>query len=210
MKTEVKRVFLEAATTIPVGLYVGLWPLFKVLKKSKGFCERWYSLIFSVVYVWGEKPIRDMKQLLFADLVNEVSLDEESRKKGQLRVLEIGPGFGGNFKFYPPNTQLTTVEINNYLEQNIDKIKEQYPNVNLVRSIIGNAENMKEVPDNSIDVVVGTLILCCIDDPNAALKEIHRVLVPVRITFHNRNFNLNLLIYFAGRKVLLLGERRAS
>ena len=37
---------------------------------------------------------------------------------------------------------------------------------------------MDQVPDNSVDVVVGTLILCCIDDPMAAVREIHRVLVP--------------------------------
>jgi len=179
MKTEVKRLFLEAATTIPVGLYIGLYPLFKVLKNSKSFCERWYSLIFYVVYIWGEKPIRDMKELLFQDLCRTTSLDEETMKRKELRVLEIGPGFGGNFKFYPENTKLTTVEINNYLEHNIDKIKEEYPNVTLVKSIIGNAENMEEVSDNSVDVVVGTLILCCINDPNAALKEIYRVLSPV-------------------------------
>jgi len=178
MKKEVKRICLEAATTIPVGLYISLWPLFKILRKSKAVSERWYSLIFSVVYVWGEKPIREMKTLLFEDLEKTRSADPVLREKGQIRMLEIGPGFGGNFKYYPQNTLLTTVEINNYLEENIDKIKELYPNVTVVKSIIGNAEDMKDVPDNSVDVVVGTLILCCIDNPAAALKEIHRVLVP--------------------------------
>lgn len=179
MKRELKRCMLEAATTLPVGLYVILYPFFKVCKQSKALSERWYSLVFSVVYIWGEKPIRDMKQALFEDLIKTEAVDEERRQKKELRVLEIGPGFGGNFKFYPPNTQLTTVEINNYLEQHVDKIKELYPNVNIVQSIITNCEDMKQVPSDSYDVVVGTLILCCIHDTQSALKEIHRVLAPV-------------------------------
>ena len=173
----IKRWVSEAATTFPVGAYVTGYPLFKLMKRSKYLSERWYSLVFSVVYFWGDKEIRRMKELLFADLALSVSLDEDHRKKQSIRILEIGPGFGGNFKYYPPNTELTTVEINNFLEQNIDKIKEMYPNVSLVKSVIGNAEtDMKDIPDGSFDVVVGTLILCCIDKPDKVLSEIHRVL----------------------------------
>lgn len=175
---KLKRMCLEVATTLPIGAYIGGYPFFKLLKRSKKLSERWYGFVFSVVYIWGEKPIREMKELLFEDLAETKSSIPELRSLGAVRVLEIGPGFGGNFKFYPPNTQLTTIEINDYLEKNFGKLKDMYPNITLERSIIGNAENMTQVPDNSVDVVVGTLILCCIDDPMAALREIHRVLVP--------------------------------
>ena len=183
MKRELKRCVLEAASTLPVGLYTVLYPVFKLAKRSKAVSERWYSFVFAIVYIWGERPIREMKEALFEDLAKTESLDEEMRKKKELRVLEIGPGFGGNFKFYPPNTQLTTVEINNYLEQHVDKIKQLYPNVSIVQSIITNCEDMKQVPSDTYDVVVGTLILCCIHDTEAALKEIHRVLAPVSFFF---------------------------
>lgn len=172
---------LEMATLFPVGAYVGMWPLFKYLKKNKKHGEMWYSLVFSTVYRFGEKPIREIKEKLFKDLVDEVSLIEELKADGAVRILEIGPGFGGNFKFYPPNTLLTTVEIQEYLEKNTAEIREQYPNITFERCLIANAENMTEVPDNSVDVVVGTLILCCIDDTKAALSEIRRVLVKVRL-----------------------------
>ena len=178
VKRQLKRCMLEAATTLPVGLYIVLFPFLKLAKKSKALSERWYSLVFSVVYIWGERPIREMKQALFEDLMKMESSNEDHREKKELRILEVGPGFGGNFKFYPENTQLTTVEINNYLEHHVDKIKELYPNVTIVKSIIGNCENMSQVPDNSYDVVVGTLILCCIHDTSAALREIRRVLSP--------------------------------
>lgn len=179
MIKQAKRCMLEAATILPVGLYTLLYPVFKLAKQSKAVSERWYSLVFAVVYIWGERPIREMKQLLFDDLMKTEAVDEERRKSKELRVLEIGPGFGGNFKFYPPNTKLTTVEINNFLEQHVDKIKEMYPNVSIVKSIIANCEDMKQVPSDSFDVVVGTLILCCIHNTEAALNEIHRALAPV-------------------------------
>lgn len=178
VQSGMKRCFLEAAAALPVAGYIVAYPFFKVVSKSKAMSERWYGLVFSIVYIWGAKPIREIKEQLFGHLVTASSADAKCRENKQIRILEIGPGFGGNFKFYPPNTQLTTIEINNYLEKNIDSINQQYPNVNLVKSVIGNAENMSQIPDNSIDVVVGTLVLCCIDKPEEALKEILRVLAP--------------------------------
>ena len=177
MLTGIKRCMLEAATTLPVTLYITLYPVFKLCKQSKALSERWYSFVFAIVYVWGEKPIREMKQKLFDQL------NRESEGKSELRLLEIGPGFGGNFRYYPNNTKITTVEINNYLEQHVEKIKELYPNVTIVKSIIGNCEDMRDVPSNSYDVVVGTLILCCIHDTKSALKEIYRVLAPVCLSY---------------------------
>jgi ubiquinone/menaquinone biosynthesis C-methylase UbiE len=49
------------------------------------------------------------------------------------------------------------------------------------RFIVGFAEDMKDVPDNSVDIVVSTMVLCSVRNIERALKEIQRVLVPVRI-----------------------------
>jgi ubiquinone/menaquinone biosynthesis C-methylase UbiE len=49
------------------------------------------------------------------------------------------------------------------------------------RFIVGFAEDMKDVEDNSVDIVVSTMVLCSVRSIERALKEIQRVLVPVRI-----------------------------
>lgn len=48
--------------------------------------------------------------------------------------------------------------------------------------ILTNAEDMKEVEDNSMDVVVSTLVLCSVRNVKQTLKEVHRVLAPVSVT----------------------------
>jgi ubiquinone/menaquinone biosynthesis C-methylase UbiE len=35
------------------------------------------------------------------------------------------------------------------------------------------------VPDNSVDIVVSTMVLCSVRSVEGALKEVHRVLAPV-------------------------------
>jgi ubiquinone/menaquinone biosynthesis C-methylase UbiE len=47
------------------------------------------------------------------------------------------------------------------------------------RFVVGFAEDMKGVPDNSVDIVVSTMVLCSVGSVEGALKEIHRVLAPV-------------------------------
>lgn len=154
------------------------YPFLKLFKKFKYSSERWYGFFFGITYFLLSKPISELKELLFKDLSKAKSTILELKSVGTIRVLEIGPGFGGNFKYYPSNTKLTTIEINDFFEKSYHKLKKKYPNITLDKSITGSAESMKEVANNSIDIVIGTFVLCCIDDPMAALKEIHRVLVP--------------------------------
>jgi ubiquinone/menaquinone biosynthesis C-methylase UbiE len=47
------------------------------------------------------------------------------------------------------------------------------------RFVVGFAEDMKDVPDNSVDIVVSTMVLCSVRSVEGALKEVHRVLAPV-------------------------------
>ena len=55
----------------------------------------------------------------------------------------------------------------------------QFPELNFDKNIISSAEDMKEIPDNSVDAVVGTYIMCSIENRDKALKEIRRVLKKV-------------------------------
>lgn len=174
----IKKFLHDAGTILPVIGYPFLFPFFMLMKRSKYISERWYGFFMTTKYAYIEKPIRELKELLFENLNQCESVLPLFKSTGAVRVPEIGPGFGGNFMYYPPNTLLTTIEINDFLEKNFHKLKDIHPNINLEKSIIGNAENMDQVADESVDIVVGTFILCCINDPIAALREIYRVLVP--------------------------------
>ena len=121
------------------------------------------------------------------------SADPELRKKGGLRILEIGPGPGYNFEFYPPNSELTVVEVNPFFEEQFFKKQADHPHIKMERFVVGFAEDMKSLPDNSVDIVVSTMVLCSVRTVEGALKEIHRILVPVLINDYNILTKLNHL-----------------
>ena len=110
---------------------------------------------------------------------NHQSSDPELRKKGVLRVLEIGPGPGYNFEFYPSNSRLTVVEVNPHFKDQFFAKQIDHPHIQMERFIVGFAEDMKGVADNSIDIVVSTMVLCSVRNVDKALQEIQRVLAPV-------------------------------
>ena len=64
--------------------------------------------------------------------------------------------------------------------------------------LLANAEDMKEVADNSMDVVVSTLVLCSVRNVKQALKEVHRVLAPVSVT---------LVLVFQYRHLMFLHQQ---
>lgn len=90
-------------------------------------------------------------------------------------VLEIGPGTGPNLKFLHPSIRWTGVETNphmrRYLEKEADRLGLE---VNLMD---GSAMSLP-FPDNSVDTVFGSLVLCSVPCPEAVLQEVLRVLRP--------------------------------
>jgi len=92
-------------------------------------------------------------------------------------------------KYYPKGAHLVMVEPNEYYEPLLKKNLNKHSSLHLERLVQCSAENMKMVPDKSVDVVVSTIVLCSIDNIPAVLTEIKRVLVPVRRIFKDaRNY----------------------
>lgn len=88
---------------------------------------------------------------------------------------------GANFEFFPPNSKLIVVEPNAFFEPLFyERQKKSLTKVD--KFLLTCAEDMKEVEDNSMDVVVSTLVLCSVRDLKQTLKEVHRVLAKVCIT----------------------------
>lgn len=108
-----------------------------------------------------EKRVAERKRRLFADLDGA--------------VLEIGPGAGPNLPYLPANVRYVGVEPNQYLHRYLIQEAQKY---GIAADIRGGAAEALDVPDASVDVVIGTLVLCSVGDPARALAEVRRVLRP--------------------------------
>jgi len=62
--------------------------------------------------------------------------------------------------------------------------------------VLASAEDMKGVEDNSVDVVVSTLVLCSVRSLEKTLQEVHRVLAPVILLNDILKFMTLALIHF--------------
>lgn len=90
-------------------------------------------------------------------------------------VLEIGPGRGDNLRHYRSSVRWTGLEPN--ISQH-RRIEEQAHRLGRsVRLLTGVAERI-DLPEASVDAVVGTLVLCSVKDQVKSLAEIRRVLKP--------------------------------
>jgi ubiquinone/menaquinone biosynthesis C-methylase UbiE len=90
-------------------------------------------------------------------------------------VLEIGAGTGLNLRRYPTGARLTMLEPDaDYAERLRERAAEQGRTVTVVDGV---AESIP-LPDATFDHVVVSLVLCTVPDPEAALREIARVLRP--------------------------------
>lgn len=92
------------------------------------------------------------------------------------RVVEIGAGTGLNVAHYPAGTaELVVAEPVAAMRRRLTRRLQRHGRV--ARIIDAPAERLP-LPDASVDTVVSTLVLCTVDDPEGALREIARVLRP--------------------------------
>ncbi len=91
------------------------------------------------------------------------------------RVLEIGPGTGVNIPHFPSGVEWVGVEPNPYMRP----FQERAAAKAGLRAefVVGSAESVS-LADASVDFVVGTLVLCSVEDVSAVLREVRRVLKP--------------------------------
>jgi ubiquinone/menaquinone biosynthesis C-methylase UbiE len=91
------------------------------------------------------------------------------------RTLELGIGTGLNLPWYPPEIELVGVDLNaSMLSIAAGRARELGLDVELK---LGDAQDL-DLPDDSFDTVVATLLLSTIPDPRHACAEAFRVLRP--------------------------------
>jgi len=90
-------------------------------------------------------------------------------------VLEIGGGTGANLPHYHSVDQVTVAEPDTEMRARLER---RLGGLDLqVDLSAAPAENLP-FPDASFDTVISTLVLCTVDDPDRAVREIRRVLRP--------------------------------
>ncbi len=91
-------------------------------------------------------------------------------------VLEIGAGTGANLPHYPEAVERVTVtEPSPPMRDRLGpKIARAVPSIEVVPT---SGESLP-FDDDEFDHVVGTLVLCTVDDVESTLREVRRVLMP--------------------------------
>lgn len=93
-------------------------------------------------------------------------------------ILELGAGSGANLGYFPPRTELITVDLNEHFHPYLKANLVKHNHVKLREMMLASAEDLSSVvPDESVSCVVSSLLLCCVDQQKC-LREIYRVLKP--------------------------------
>lgn len=154
---------------------VFVWFLWGNINKLR---NRWFAYFMYYINKQKNEKLIEVKKDFFSNLGSITSHDPELRKRNALKILEIGVGTGVNFEYYPDGCNLVVVDPNPYFAQYYDDNRKKFPNISSEKIIRTTGEEMASVDDNSVDVVVMTLVLCSVDNTEKIMQQILRVLVP--------------------------------
>nr|XP_020639748.1 methyltransferase-like protein 7A [Pogona vitticeps] len=143
------------------------------------FLGWWDSICKKIFPFWMKRMAKSYNEKLHREKQQLFShLADFAGSSGQVSLLEIGAGTGANFSFYPPGCRVTCTDPNPNFQQYLLSSIAENRHLQFEGFVVAAAEDLRPVPDSSVDVVVGTLVLCSVADVAAVLKEVLRVLRP--------------------------------
>lgn len=110
--------------------------------------------------------------------INVVSRRHKQHAFGDIdvgTVVEIGAGVGANYDYLRPGTRLIAVEPNEAMHP---RLTQRALDRQIRLDIVGAPAERLPLPDDSVDTVICSLVLCTVADPVRAIGEIRRVLRP--------------------------------
>lgn len=131
-------------------------------------------LVYNITFSYNDKMNRAKKEL-FRNVCGFANRD------GSLRLLEIGCGTGANFQYYPYGCTVLCADPNPHFETYLRRSMDANKHLSYEAFLVASAEDMKELDDESVDVVVCTLVLCSVRDVKLVLQEVRRVLKTVSV-----------------------------
>jgi ubiquinone/menaquinone biosynthesis C-methylase UbiE len=114
----------------------------------------------------------------FAPYLNHVARVHKQAAFASLSAgtaLEIGAGTGANFGYLPRGTHLYAVEPNLRMHA---RLRRRAAAAGISLTLLGTGAEAIPLPDESIDEVICSLVLCTVPAPERVLAEARRVLRP--------------------------------
>jgi len=129
--------------------------------------EATWGRLFAAGYDW------------FLKGTEEAGLRDERRRlltQASGSTVEIGAGTGLNLELYPPAvSELFLTEPSPHMAT---RLRERAAGDSRVAEVVQATAERLPFEDGRFDTAVGTLVLCTVSDPAAALREVARVLRP--------------------------------
>lgn len=103
------------------------------------------------------------------------------RFPGKLLIAELMPNTSSNIEYFPRGSRVIAVEPEPIFEKIYNERKHEisFNHVKLDRFVNARPESLEGIADNSVDVVVATLVCCSVERLDFTMREIKRVLVRV-------------------------------
>ncbi|NWI98078.1 MET7A protein, partial [Pitta sordida] len=159
-----RAVVVLLAFPVYVLSFLGMWD---------PFCRKvFFPFVLDKIAVIHERRAKKHKLELFRNL------SQFRSPSGELRLLEIGTGTGSNFQFYPPGCKITCTDINPNFQESLSRNMKKNQHLQYEQFLVAAGEDLSQVPSGSVDVVVGTLVLCSVSSVSGTLREVRRVLRP--------------------------------
>jgi ubiquinone/menaquinone biosynthesis C-methylase UbiE len=119
------------------------------------------AMFFHMMDSYMHRKYVDLKSRLFADLPSQ--------------LLEIGAGAGANMRYFRPGTKVVAAEPNHHMHGRL-AARARRRRIDLEVHTAG-AERLP-VAGDSVEAVIASLVLCTVQDPQAVVAEVLRVLKP--------------------------------
>ncbi|WFR72340.1 methyltransferase domain-containing protein [Prescottella defluvii] len=87
----------------------------------------------------------------------------------------VGSRCGANLRYLRAGTRLIAVEPNRAMH---DRLRSRAARAHIDLELHTTGAERLDLPDDSVDAVISSLVLCTVTDPGAVLTEVHRILRP--------------------------------
>lgn len=91
------------------------------------------------------------------------------------RIVELGAGVGANFAHLPEGATVVAIEPSEAMH---DALRRRAAEHRVELELIGGRAERLPLPDASVEEVICSLVLCTVEDPDATVAEVRRILRP--------------------------------